>query len=1123
MRKNMITQMLKTSQGLMKHSVLAVVAAFVWAAGPALATTHTWTQTAGGAQSWEVNGNWSGGWPTPASGDTVDFSIVAIATNTTLTLQADRTAEVWKFGDTGSAWDWTIAASNKINLSGTIPTIHVVNRTATLLNGLDGSAGLTKTGSGTLLIGSTNNTYSGATVVSNGTLKLQTGASGTIVPLANIAATAQSDTWGPIANTVAWIGMDRGTQASPDKNALASNNYANHWTPGANLAWGKWDLDNTAANASFNIGNVFWWQYSQGGYNGRGMLTAKLYYSNMETDPGVPGDGNPNWTQFYNNTDGTAFPLSGGVDNHHAVVDLPGLNFAARWIGILPTSPTTDISGMGTILFTTADVPSGYLPSSTALSIASGAFFDLNGAVLGQTIASLSDSGVVTNGGGLATLTINPSSGSTTFSGSIGGPISLVKSGIATQVLAGASTYTGGTAVSNGTLLVNGSITGAVSVASGATLGGTGAITGNVMFATGALALFTHGAPLTFTGPVTLNTNKVHLILPDTLADGTYLLATNTTGNFSGMFAVIPVIDSGSTVSPNSVITTDASAVRLIVSSADIVPPTPNPMTFAVKPAALDATTVVMTATTATEGLSLPVEYSFTNTVNGSTSGWILSTVWTNTGLTAATTYAYRVKARDSATTPNETDWSLESDIVTLGWPATSLYWDGGTADIAGNGNGASQGGDGTWNTTLRNWDLGSAYPHVAWDNANNDTAVFGGTPGTVTLGTVAAGSVTFTNFTGTYTLTGGSLTNSGGITVAANAGAVTLSTPVGGSGGMVKNGSSTLTLNNTSTYTGGTVINGGTVNQATSVNGVFGTGPVTLNNGAVLNFERNTLTNLVVVNNGAFNGGNSFGDATTGPITLNGQLTVATAGTGNRHLSGIISGAGSILKTGSGVGSLYLYGANTYSGGTTNQGGLLGLGHTNALGTGTLWMDGDSQGLNAEANLNVGTGITNNIVLLKDCTIRLWGNWPPVDYDMLLSGTISGPGGITLTGGLSANKTLFLSGTNTYTGTTTINNLGNLVVSGSLASTNIVVSATRTLVLLNNTSLSTNTVLRYAVGATNTLSYTGKMYIQDLYTNNVPLPEGEYGSAELPQFITGTGRLNTGPLPPKGTVISFF
>ena len=116
------------------------------------------------------------------------------------------------------------------------------------------------------------------------------------------------------------------------------------------------------------------------------------------------------------------------------------------------------------------------------VQIASGATLDLNGRF--QTIASLANSG---GGGGSVinsasatplTLTINPTSGSTTFSGTISdsgsaNAISLVKSGAGTQVLSGNNTYSGGTTTSGGTLqfakLISMPNSGAVAV-SGATL-----------------------------------------------------------------------------------------------------------------------------------------------------------------------------------------------------------------------------------------------------------------------------------------------------------------------------------------------------------------------------------------------------------------------------------------------------------------------------------------------------------------------------------------------------------------------------------------------------------------------------------------------------------------------------
>jgi hypothetical protein len=101
------------------------------------------------------------------------------------------------------------------------------------------------------------------------------------------------------------------------------------------------------------------------------------------------------------------------------------------------------------------------------------------------------------------------------------------------------------------------------------------------------------------------------------------------------------VTDSVSSKATSSTNTFTAVAV-------DKTAPTPNPMTFAVNPAGMSTNIVVMTATTATDELTPPVQYYFENTTNSDNSGWISGTVWTNTGLTLWTTYGYRVKARDA-------------------------------------------------------------------------------------------------------------------------------------------------------------------------------------------------------------------------------------------------------------------------------------------------------------------------------------------------------------------------------------------------------------------------------------------------------------------------------------------
>jgi len=137
--------------------------------------TCVWTQTTGNAQSWNTAANWQGNAvPSPTTGDTVDFSSANITANTTLTLGADRTARLWKFGDaTTASHDWIIDVGNSMVLAGTTPTIEVVNRTATLSNVVDGAAGLVKSGTGTLVLTNGSNAFSGGLTIEGGNVSTQ--------------------------------------------------------------------------------------------------------------------------------------------------------------------------------------------------------------------------------------------------------------------------------------------------------------------------------------------------------------------------------------------------------------------------------------------------------------------------------------------------------------------------------------------------------------------------------------------------------------------------------------------------------------------------------------------------------------------------------------------------------------------------------------------------------------------------------------------------------------------------------------------------------------------------------------------------------------------------------------
>jgi fibronectin-binding autotransporter adhesin len=188
---------------------------------------------------------------------------------------------------------------------------------------------------------------------------------------------------------------------------------------------------------------------------------------------------------------------------------------------------------------------------------------------MNQTVTDLlvngtgSDNRVVGNSATPSTLTLNYSGAGRSFAGTLGGGsanennLNLVKSGSGTYALTGTNTYTGTTTVSDGTLLVHGSVgNGDVSVGIDGTLGGgsatAGSIGGNVTVdgtlapgsSPGTLALggdlllnstATLGWELDAAAPLTLGlgVNDLVTVAGDLTLDGT--LDVTGIGSFSGL------------------------------------------------------------------------------------------------------------------------------------------------------------------------------------------------------------------------------------------------------------------------------------------------------------------------------------------------------------------------------------------------------------------------------------------------------------------------------------------------------------------------------------------------------------------------------------------------------------
>ncbi|HSI13324.1 MAG TPA: autotransporter-associated beta strand repeat-containing protein, partial [Chthoniobacter sp.] len=221
----------------------------------------------------------------------------------------------------------------------------------------------------------------------------------------------------------------------------------------------------------------------------------------------------------------------------------------------------------------------------------------------------------------------------------------------------------------------------------------------------------------------------------------------------------------------------------------------------------------------------------------------------------------------------------------------------------------------------------------------------------TISATTVLNSALTITNsnVTKTLTLSGGITAGTSGtkaITISGSAvGSVLISGNIGTGSGDVSivknNGNNTLTLSGTNTFTGGVTLNSGILNLGSTT--ALGA------SGSILTIAGGTLTgNTAIANANAqkWNGNFSFGGTTNldlgaGAVTMNANRTVTVSGSGTYSVGGPIGQSGSnfALTVANGptnqiTGKLVLNGANTYSGGTNVNGGVVQFGSVSAIPT---------------------------------------------------------------------------------------------------------------------------------------------------------------------------------------------
>jgi autotransporter-associated beta strand protein len=235
-----------------------------------------------------------------------------------------------------------------------------------------------------------------------------------------------------------------------------------------------------------------------------------------------------------------------------------------------------------------------------------------------------------------------------------------------------------------------------------------------------------------------------------------------------------------------------------------------------------------------------------------------------------------------------------------------------------GSGGSGSYAGPWIWTGGSGNWSVTNNWQSNAVASNGYAVGINGTSGGAITNDLVTnLSSLTFSNGAGAYTLTGTNagqmLAISGGLTNN-SASTQTIASSLAGVGNVNQSGVGTLILASSNSYSGGTILNGGTIIAVN--NASFGSGSITAQSSSTITAGAPILatTNAIAIAGGA-------------------NLTMDAVANNWQH-AGLLSGAGSLTK--SGIGTLTLSGSSTNLQGAiaVNQGTLQVSGN---LGSGTV------------------------------------------------------------------------------------------------------------------------------------------------------------------------------------------
>lgn len=753
---------------------------------------------------------------------------------------------------------------------------------------ISGTGTLTRATGGTIVL-TAPNTYSGATRINAGTLSVASvGDAGSTTSNLGTNATIRLGS-GTSTGTLLYTGSGETSNRVLDLGGAVGGGTITQ--SGTGLL--KFASNLTATGAGSKALTL------QGSTEGTGEIAGAIVNNSGTNTTRLVKAGTGTWTLSGANTytGTTTLNASGGTLLFANQTSLYNNN-TASWTAanlIVNTGSTLAFNVGGPGEFTTSDV-------TTLIS-------NLNGAVSSNGLLSGSRIGFDTTNAG-SSFTISNVIANTTGTG--GGAVGLVKLGTGTLELTSASTFTGPLIIAGGVLRIG---TGGQLAVSGA-YAGVVTNNGTLELASGSAQTLSGG--ISGSGAVLKSAGTGNVLI-----SGTNTYSGSTTVNAGTLTLTGSNASSGFTIGAGATMalrTITLTSTQNITGAGNL---TKDITTFGNSSIAgtnnnYTGTTVVniSTFTLASGGV-----------INGTSSVTVLgqfnAQLQNNGSITTAGAVAVNGYTNASASTPAASGVFFNGNIAgtTPGvLNATSLTL--GSSFLSGAN--AAHGGEFN-NHTNSTANFGSGAITINGQGASGAGGMVAAGSNFANAGSVTAGSLTLNssstantaaNKGGSYSQTAGSSAFSGTVTLAANGGVGAVGTA--GNDAALSLSGGTFIAATIAVNSGSLVLTGGTLN--------LGAGGIT-----------STGANAIQVSLGS----GTVGATTAWSSSVAAALTDAATGTvfdttgGNIELSGVLSGSGNLIK--SGTGALTLSGVNTHFGTTTVSEGALALTSTGSTGTGAV------------------------------------------------------------------------------------------------------------------------------------------------------------------------------------------